>query len=100
VSVGLTIGSFIESLSGFQLIGSFLIFPLFFLSGALFPIGGLPSWLSPIVSANPVTYAVDGLRGAILGASAFPLAYDFSVLLVFACIMIAVGTAAFRRMKI
>lgn len=100
VSVGLTLGSFIESLSGFQLIGSFLIFPLFFLSGALFPIGGLPSWLAPLTLANPMTYAVDGLRGAILGASAFPMAYDFSVLLVFTLIMMGVGTLAFRRMKI
>ncbi|MFA5357691.1 MAG: ABC transporter permease, partial [archaeon] len=73
VSIGLIIGSQMESPEGFQLIMSFLVFPLFFLSGALFPIDNLPAWLGPIVFVNPITYAVDGLRWTLLGASTFPL---------------------------
>jgi ABC-type multidrug transport system permease subunit len=53
VSIGLIIGSQMESPEGFQLIGSFLIFPMFFLSGALFPIENLPVWLAPFVLVNP-----------------------------------------------
>ncbi len=73
VSIGLIIGSQMESPEGFQLIISFLIFPLFFLSGALFPITNLPAWLAPFIFVNPVTYAVDGIRGVLLGISQFSL---------------------------
>lgn len=100
VSVGLIIGSQMESPEGFQLIGSFVIFPLFFLSGALFPITNLPSWLSPFVFANPITYAVDGLRGILLGISGFPVALDFAVVSLFSISMILIGSYAFKRMKI
>ena len=100
VSIGLIIGSQMESPEGFQLISSFLIFPLFFLSGALFPISNLPPWLSPFIFINPITYAVDGIRGAMIGISQFSLAFDFFVIGMFAFIMILLGTYAFKKMKI
>lgn len=100
VSIGLIIGSQMESPEGFQLIGSFLIFPLFFLSGALFPISNLPNWLSPFIFINPVTYAVDGIRGAMIGISQFHLAFDFAIISTFAIVMIFFGTYAFKKMKI
>jgi ABC-2 type transport system permease protein len=100
VSIGLILGSQMESPEGFQLIGSFLIYPLFFLSGALFPINNLPPWLSPFILANPVTYAVDGVRGAMLGISQFNIAFDFAVICGFAAVMILIGTYAFKKMKI
>jgi len=99
VSIGLVIGSRMESLEGFNLIVSFVVFPLFFLSGALFPIDNLPSWLHAFTVLNPVTYAVDGMRGAMLGTSAFPVVVDFVVLLAFAGAMIVIGSIAFSRMK-
>jgi len=99
VSIGLVIGSRMESPEGFNLIISFLIFPLFFLSGALFPISNLPSWLSIFTVLNPVTYAVDGMRGAILGMSNFPVPLDFAVLAAFAAAMMVIGSIAFSRMK-
>lgn len=99
VSIGLIIGSFMESPEGFNLIISFLVFPLFFLSGALFPIDNLPSWLRVFTTLNPVTYAVDGLRGVMLGMSTFPVMMDFGVLLGFAVVMIVIGSIAFSRMK-
>lgn len=99
VSIGLIIGSFMESPEGFNLIISFLVFPLFFLSGALFPIDNLPSWLRVFTTLNPVTYAVDGMRGVMLGMSTFPVMMDFGVLLGFAVVMIVIGSIAFSRMK-
>ncbi len=100
VSVGLTIGSFFESLEGFQVIISFLVFPLFFLSGALFPLEPLPSWLRAVSYVDPLTYAVDALRSIQLGIpSAIPLVVDFAVIIGFAIAMVLIGTLAFRRMK-
>lgn len=100
VSIGLILGSQMESPEGFQLVVSFLIFPMFFLSGALFPINNLPSWLAPLVLINPVTYSVDGLRGVLIGASRFSIMLDFALVGVFALAMILVGTYAFKKMKI
>jgi len=100
VSVGLIIGSQMESPEGFQVIISFLIFPLFFLSGALFPITNLPAWLAPFIFVNPVTYAVDGIRGVLVGISRFSLLFDFALVCLFALIMILLGTYAFKKMKI
>lgn len=99
VSIGLVIGSRMESPEGFNLIVSFLVFPLFFLSGALFPIGNLPSWLSIFTMLNPVTYAVDGMRGVMLGISTFPVLLDLGVLVAFAAGMMMIGSIAFSRMK-
>jgi ABC-2 type transport system permease protein len=100
VSIGLILGSQMESPEGFQLIISFLIFPLFFLSGALFPITNLPAWLAPFIFVNPVTYAVDGIRGVLLGISQFSLLFDFALVSLFAIVMILIGTYAFKKMKI
>jgi ABC-2 type transport system permease protein len=100
VSIGLIIGSQMESPEGFQLIISFVIFPLFFLSGALFPITNLPTWLAPFIFFNPVTYAVDGIRGVLLGISQFSLLFDLALVSLFALVMILIGTYAFKKMKI
>jgi ABC-2 type transport system permease protein len=100
VSTGLIIGSQMESPEGFQLVVSFLIFPMFFLSGALFPINNLPGWLAPLVLLDPVTYSVDGLRGVMLGVSRFNFVLDFFVVSVFSVVMILIGTWAFKKMKV
>jgi ABC-2 type transport system permease protein len=100
VSIGLLIGSFMESSEGFGLISGFIVFPLFFLSGALFPLNNLPSWLLTLTTANPVTYGVDGMRGLMLGTYRFGLLIDFSVLVVFAAVMVGLGSMAFNRMKL
>jgi ABC-2 type transport system permease protein len=100
VSVGLIIGSVMESPEGFQLISSFLLFPIFFLSGALFPLNGLPAWITPLTRIDPVTYSVDALRNVILGRSEFHLALDLGIMIAFAAAMILVGTYAFEKMKV
>jgi ABC-2 type transport system permease protein len=99
-SLGLTIGSYIESLEGFQFIVSFVVFPLYFLSGALFPLKNLPAWLSTLTTLDPVTYAVDALRETMLGISGKnPLLVDSAVLLLSVVVLGAVGILSFRRMK-
>ena len=100
VSMGLAIGSLFESLEGFQVVATFVVFPLFFLSGALFPVNDrLPDWLQGLVMLNPLTYTVDGARGALLGLNSFPLYIDLSVVAFFAVLMVLVGSALFSRMK-
>jgi len=100
VSLGLALGSMMESLEGFQVVSSFLIFPLFFLSGALFPVDDkLPTWLQSLVKLNPLTYAVDGVRGALLNMNVFPIYLDFAVITFFAAVMLVVGSILFSRMK-
>jgi ABC-2 type transport system permease protein len=99
VSLGLIIGANMESPEGFQLIVSFLVFPMFFFSGALFPIDNLPHYLLVLTVLDPVTYAVDGLRGLTLGSSQLPLALNLGILTAFAGAMIAIGTWTFGRLK-
>jgi ABC-2 type transport system permease protein len=99
VSLGLILGGNMESVEGFQLISSFLIFPMFFFSGALFPIDNLPNYLMILTALDPVTYAVDGMRGLILGSSQLPIALDLGILVAFAAVMMAIGTWTFKRLK-
>jgi ABC-2 type transport system permease protein len=100
VSLGLAIGSMLESLEGFQVVSTFVVFPLFFLSSALFPVDNkLPLWLQSLVKLNPLTYAVDGVRGALLNVSTFPFYIDFGVITFFAVIMFLLGSVLFSRMK-
>ena len=82
------------------MIGSFVIFPMFFLSGALFPINNLPPWLAPLIFVDPVTYAVDGLRGAMLGISQFHFAFDLAIISAFTIATILIGTYAFKKMRV
>jgi ABC-2 type transport system permease protein len=104
VSIGLTIASFMGSLESFGAIQSFINLPLFFLSGALFPITGpsIPEWLQIASKVNPLTYGVDALRTIILGEAWQPLQalhVNLAIVGVFDVIMIIIGTWAFTRMK-
>lgn len=98
-SLGLAIGSMLNSFEGFGLVQSFVILPLFFLSGALYPLDNLPGWMVLATRVNPLTYIVDGMRGALYGINTFPLLMDLGVAIIFAVALIAIGTYAFKRMK-
>ena len=102
VSFGIAFATKMSDPHGFQLIVNFIVMPLFFLSGALFPLEGLPVWLKYISYANPLTYGVDGLRGSLIGASAmhFSLLVDFIVLLVFCILTTAIGSYLFTKSEI
>jgi ABC-2 type transport system permease protein len=106
VSVGLVIASSIGSLESFGAIQSFINLPLFFLSGALFPLtsSSIPEWLKIASKLNPLTYGVDALKTVILGApytplQVQPLYIDIAIVGAFDLIMIAIGTYAFSKMK-
>lgn len=98
-SLGLAIGSYMSSLEGFQMIVSFVVFPLFFLSGALFPLDKIPSWLSILTTIDPATYSVDALRNIILGIGNRPLGLDMSILVLYTIGLGMLGTFSFKRMK-
>ncbi len=96
-SLGLLIASRMESFEGFNLIMNFLVMPMFLLSGAFFPIQGLPVWMKSIVSINPLSYAVDALRGVILGVHEYALTTDILFIAGFAIVMTAVAVTAFNK---
>ncbi|MDR1819674.1 MAG: ABC transporter permease [Methanobrevibacter sp.] len=96
-SLGLLIASFMESTEGFNLIMTFIVLPLFLLSGALFPINEVPDWLSFIVYLDPLTYGVDALRRVILNSSNLPLYLNLVVLILFALITISLSTLVFTK---
>ncbi len=97
ISLGLTFGSFITDFQGFSVIMNFITFPLFFLSGAIFPVSSFPGIVQYVSYVNPLTYGVDGLRGALTGTSMFPMWLDVAVLVVAALIMVAITALAFER---
>ena len=98
-AVGLAIGSLMTSPEGFQLITTFVIFPLFFLSGALFPLENLPTYLTVLTLANPLTYIVDLLRSLLVGLQYFGTLENVVITVSFATIAIFVGILAFRKMR-
>lgn len=95
--VGLLIASFTDSMEGFNLIMSFVVLPMFLLSGALFPVTGLPSLLQMVVYLDPLTYGVDALRQIILGYGAVPLYINVIVVLAFAAVMVFLSALMFSR---
>lgn len=99
-ALGTAIASVLEDMQGFQLIMNFLIMPLFFLSGALFPLDNLPPFLKVIITIDPLSYGVDGMRGALEGISHFGLATDFAVLSVLAMIMLGIGSFLFSKIQL
>jgi ABC-2 type transport system permease protein len=99
-SIGTAIGSTLQDMQGFQLIMNFLVMPLFFLSSALFPMNGLPGALKIVVLLDPLSYGVDGLRGALSSASTFGQTTDLLVLATLAAIMLSLGSYLFSRIQL
>ncbi|MCL5003717.1 MAG: ABC transporter permease [Patescibacteria group bacterium] len=99
-ALGTAIASVLDDMQGFQLIMNFLIMPLFFLSGALFPLNGLPKFLEIITAIDPLSYGVDGLRGTLVGAAHFGLSLDLAVLSVMTALLLAVGSYLFSKIQI
>lgn len=99
VNIGVLFASKLDDPHGFQIVMNFFIMPLFFLSGAFFPLDNLPVWLKTLSMIDPLTYGVDGLRNILLGTSFFPLWVDFAVLGGFALFTLLLGAYAFDRMQ-
>jgi ABC-2 type transport system permease protein len=99
-AMGTAIGSLLEDMQGFQLIMNFLLMPLFFLSGALFPLDGLPRALEVVTRVDPLSYGVDGLRYALTHAGSFPIGLDIGVLGVLAVVLLLLGGFFFSRIQV
>ena len=99
VGAGLIIASRLNSMEGFQMIMSFLIMPLFFLSGAFFPLDNAPVWMKSLAYIDPLMYGVDGLRYSFIGVSRLPIILDLGVLLGFSVVLIGIASFMFSRMS-
>jgi ABC-2 type transport system permease protein len=98
-ALGTAIGSTLQNMQGFQLVMNFLVMPIFFLSGALFPLDGLPSALAVVTRLDPLTYGIDGLRGTLIGMTHFGVASDIGVLSVVASAFLVLGYS-FSRIQV
>jgi ABC-2 type transport system permease protein len=99
-ALGTAIGSTLKDMQGFQLIMNFLIMPIFFLSGALFPLDNLPTALTVATRLDPLAYGVDGLRGAFIGISHIGLLIDVSVLAGLSALFLVLGARAFSKIQV
>ena len=97
---GIAIASRMEDMTGFQLIMNFVVFPIFGLSGALFPISSLPAWIAPITLFDPLTYGVEGIRYGLTGVSQINPVLSLAALGSFALAMMMIGAYLFRKIKV
>ncbi len=98
-AIGTALGSVLEDMQGFQLIMNFIVLPLFFFSSALFPVPDLPRAMQLAVRANPLSYGVDGLRGALSGGFVFGVARDLAVLAALVAVLLAIGAYLFSKIE-
>jgi ABC-2 type transport system permease protein len=99
-ALGTAIASVLADFQGFQLVMNFLVMPIFFLSGALFPLTDLPKVLEVITTLDPLSYGVDGLRMALIGVTHFGSAVDLLVLSVVAFALLIIGTRLFSKIQL
>jgi ABC-2 type transport system permease protein len=99
-ALGTAIGSALTDMQGFQIIINFLVMPIFFLSGALFPLTNLPRVLGWIAALDPLSYGVDGLRLALIGVSHFGVLVDLAVLSVLTAALLALGGYLFSKIQL
>jgi ABC-2 type transport system permease protein len=114
-SFGVAISARLKTMQGFQVVMNFLMMPMFFLSGALFPLRGLPGWMTVLTRFDPVAYGIAPVRSAILGGAGLPQAavdrltsvtigsyivpvgVDVAVLAAFSAAMLAIAMRSFRH---
>jgi ABC-2 type transport system permease protein len=98
---GTAVASLISDFQAFQLVVNFMVMPMFFVSGALFPLKDAPRALQAIARLDPVSYGVDGLRTALSGGgSHFGVGVDLGALLVIAAGLLALGAFLFSKIQI
>jgi ABC-2 type transport system permease protein len=99
-ALGTAIGSTLKDMQGFQLVMNFMVMPIFFLSGALYPLSNLPRVLSWLTRIDPLTYGVDGVRGALIGVTHFGVATDLAALAAVAVLLLGAGAWRFSKIEI
>lgn len=105
--LGLLIASLMKTTESFGLLMQVLIFPMFFLSGAFFPLTAVPLWMTALSKINPLTYGVDAMRQIILNSQIsqelinrivlYPIYINGLFLLVFSTIMVFAAVWAFNK---
>ena len=98
-SLGIAVASKLEDMQGFQLIMNFLVMPIFFLSGAIFPLEGLPKAMEIITNLDPLTYGIDGLRHSLINTGKFGLATDLVVIGSITAVLLVIGSYFFERIQ-
>jgi len=98
-ALGTAIASLLEDMQGFQLIMNFLVMPIFFLSGALFPLKDAPSFIVIIAKFNPLSYGIDGLRATLVSQTRFGIIGDFSILIIVTLVLLIIGSYFFERIQ-
>ena len=113
-SLGVAIASMMRSLQGFQVVMNFLMMPMFFLSGALFPLTNLPGWMTVLTRLNPASYGIDPLRRVVLSDSGLSNAFvdrigltvggrllaiplEVSIVFAFGLVMLGIAVVSFQR---
>jgi ABC-2 type transport system permease protein len=99
-SLGTMIASLLDDMQGFQLIMNFLVMPLFFLSGSLFPLNEAPAVLLIIARLDPLSYGIDALRSLLIGVGHFSLGLDIAVLAIVTLIFLTLGGYFFKKIQI
>ncbi len=99
-SLGTMLASLMDDMQGFQLIMNFLVMPIFFLSGSLFPLEGLPKILSILTRINPLSYGIDALRILLIHNGHYGLVTDLSFLIIFSFIFLFLGAHFFKKIQI
>lgn len=118
-SLGVAVAARMHSMQGFQMVMNFLVMPLYFLSGAMFPLATAPGWMKALMLADPLTYGVDALRNVVFsgtlvrlggglettlaelartaGLIRWDLSFDISVMALVAAALAAAGAVSFSR---
>jgi ABC-2 type transport system permease protein len=113
-SFGVALASSMKSLQGFQVVMNFLMMPMFFLSGALFPLTNLPGWMTVLTRLDPASYGIDPLRRVVLADSggssalverfaltingqALAIPLEAGIMLAFGAVMLGIAVVMFQR---
>lgn len=99
-ALGAAIAARLNDMQGFPLIFNFLVQPLFFLSGAIFPLKDLPRSLDIITKINPFSYGVDGLRYAFSGVNAFSPILSITILCGVTLVVLFIGVYQFSKVQL
>lgn len=99
-ALGIAVASLLSDMQGFQLIMNFLVMPMFFLSGSLFPLNNVPWLLGLIAQVDPLSYGVDALRTLLINVTHFGLALDIGVLAVITILFLGLGSYFFSKIEV
>lgn len=96
-ALGIVISSRMQSFEGFGTISNFVVMPMYFLSGAIYPLQNAPDWIKLIATFNPLSYGVDAMRHVAIRVGSYPLTLDFGFLVAFGVVMLVIAYPNFRH---